>query len=387
MQPTVKLTPKGLRWLRSGHLWIYRDDLLSESRIASGEMVRVESSTGAFLAQGFYSAKSKIAVRLIAATDEPLEREFFRALIARARDRRGPRDPAGAGRLVSAEGDLFPGLIVDYYADNLVVQTVIPGVARLEAMLIEILDELFAPTTITVRNDLGARELEGLPTDKRMAKGEPPRAVAVAEGPVRYLADLWEGQKTGAYLDQQPNRLEAGRLARGRALDAFCYQGHFALQLAGRCHEVVALDSSAAALERLRQNCELNGIVNVQPRKAKVFDALGDWDRAGERFDLVVLDPPPFARSKKDLAQAAKGYRELNRRALSLLAPGGRLFTYSCSSNLSDELFLAVLHEAGRDARRQVRVAAYHTQAPDHPYLLSMPETHYLKGFVLEALD
>ena len=388
MQPLIKLAPKGLRWLRSGHLWVYRDDLQPHGAVDSGEIVRVEAPHGIFLGQGFYSQKSKIALRLISDQEGPADVEFFRGLIERARDRRaGYFSPETACRLVSAEGDLFPGLIADWYAGHLVLQTLVPGTARLEPMLIELFDQLFSPASITLRNDAAMRELEGLDQEKRMAKGEPQRAVPVREGEARWLSDLWEGHKTGAYLDQRENRIAARTLARGRALDAFCYQGHFSLQLAGGCDEVLALDGSAPALDRLRQNCELNGIGNVRARKANVFDELARLDDAGERFDLVVLDPPPFARARKDLAGAARGYRELNRRALSLLAPGGRLLTYSCSYNLSAEMFLAVLREAGADARRQVWVEACQTQAADHPRLLAMPETNYLKGFVLAALD
>jgi len=389
MSLTLKLSPKGLRWLRSGHLWIYRDDILpGKEPSRNGEVVRVESSVGTFLAQAFSSQRSKIALRVISLEEAALDREFFRSRLLACRDRRGRAfAPTTACRLVSAEGDLFPGLIVDHYAGHLVVQFLIPGVERLQPLLMDLMEELFSPRTITLRNDLAVREMEGLAQEKAMRKGEPVRAVEVEEGTIRYRADLWEGQKTGAYLDQQMNRLGIARLARGRALDAFCYQGHFALHLAGACAEVLAVDSSGPALERLAENCKLNNITNIRPSRANVFDDLGRREAKGERFDLIVLDPPPFARSRKDLAKAAKGYRDLNRRALSLLNPGGRLATYSCSYNLSTEAFLDLLRVAAAEARRQVQVLEYHTQSPDHPILLSVPETRYLKGFVLEAKD
>ena len=389
MTATLKLSPKGLRWLRSGHLWIYRDDVLAgaDPRL-NGELVRVESSVGTFLAQAFYSQKSKIALRIISLEDVLPDRNFFLARLRAGRDRRGPEfNPASACRLISAEGDLFPGLIVDHYAGHLVVQSLIPGVDRLRPLLVELLEELFSPRSITLRCDLAVREMEGLAQEKTMLRGDPARAVEVNEGPVRYWADLWEGQKTGAYLDQQSNRQGIARFARGRALDAFCYQGHFSLHLARACAEVVAVDSSAAALDRLREKCELNQITNVIPKRAKVFEELAQREARGERFDLIVLDPPPFAKSRKDLLSAGKGYRDLNRRAFGLLNPGGRLVTYSCSYNLSTEAFLGLLREAAAEARRPVRVLESQAQSPDHPILLSVPETHYLKGFVLEVMD
>ena len=389
MPAAIKLSPKGLRWFRGGHLWIFRDDILAGAEAApNGEVVRIESSVGAFLAHGFYSEKSKIALRIIRREEAILDRDFFRGRLQACRDRRGNLfSPATACRLVSAEGDLFPGLIADHYAGHLVVQFLIPGVERLRPLLLDLFQELFSPRSITLRHDLAVREMEGLDQEKTMLLGEPQRAVAVEEGPVRYLADLWEGQKTGAYLDQQMNRLGISRFARGRALDAFCYQGHFALHLARACDEVKAVDSSGPALARLQENCDLNDIKNVTAERANAFEALAALEARGEKFNLIVLDPPPFAKSRKDLARASKGYRELNRRALALLRPGGHLATYSCSYNLSTEAFLDLLREAGAEARRQVRVLESHTQAPDHPILLSVPETHYLKGFVLEVAD
>jgi 23S rRNA (cytosine1962-C5)-methyltransferase len=386
---TIKLSPKGLRWLRSGHLWVYRDDLLPGGEPSrNGEVVRVESSVGTFLAQAFFSQKSKIALRVISFEEAALDREFYRARLAQCRERRGQLfSPDTACRLVSAEGDLFPGLIVDHYAGHLVVQVLIPGVEQLRPLLMDLLEELFSPRSITLRGDLAVRELEGLAQEKVMLQGEPPRAVEVTEGTVRYLADLWEGHKTGAYLDQQQNRLAVSGFGRGRALDGFCYQGHFALHLARICAEVTAVDSSAPALARLEENCELNQIKNVVPERANVFDDLGRREARGERFDLIVLDPPPFAKSRRNLAGAAKGYRDLNRRALSMLNPGGRLLTYSCSYNLSPEAFLNLLREAAAEARRQVRVLESQAQSPDHPILLAVPETHYLKGLVLEVAD
>ena len=389
MPTTLKLSPKGLRWLRSGHLWIYRDDLLPGPEPSrNGEVVRVESSVGTFLAQAFFSLKSKIALRMISYEEAILDREFFRGRLQACRERRGKLfAPDTACRLVSAEGDLFPGLIVDHYAGHLVVQVLIPGVEALLPLLKDLLEEIFAPRSITLRGDLAVREMEGLAQEKAMLKGEPPRAVEVAEGPVRYLADLWDGHKTGAYLDQQQNRLAAARFGRGRALDGFCYQGHFSLHLASVCSEVVAVDSSGPAIARLVENCDLNNIKNVAPERGKLFEDLGRREARGERFDLIVLDPPPFARSRKDLAGAIKGYRDLNRRALSLLHPAGRLLTYSCSYNLSFAAFLDLLRDAAAEARRQVRVLERQAQSPDHPILLSVPETHYLKGLVLEVAE
>jgi 23S rRNA (cytosine1962-C5)-methyltransferase len=388
MQPTFKLSPKGLDWLRSGHLWIYRDDVAdSPAGVESGAVARVVSSTGAFLAQAFCSGRGKIALRIISHNEGPVDRAFFRSLLLSARERRGERPAPSAFRLLSAEGDLFPGLIVDVYAGHCVIQSMIAGTDKIMPELGELLDELFSPLSITLRCDLAVREMEGLTREKKMLKGGPQREVMVEEGPVKYLADLWEGQKTGAYLDQQENRVRVARWARGRGLDAFCYHGLFALHLAQGCGEVVALDGSAAAIERVGHNCALNGINNVTARKANVFDELAALEKSRGKFDVIVLDPPPFARSKKDLAGARKGYADLNRRAMNLLAPRGVLLTYSCSYNLSAAAFLEVLRSAAADARRPFRILEPQTQSPDHPALLSMPETHYLKGFALEAMD
>jgi len=389
MQTSVKLTPKGLKWLKTGHLWIYREDIASGAdESLNGEVVRVESSAGTFLAQAFYSYRSTIALRIISLSERPPDREYFRTLITGALGRRGEMFGAQtACRLASAEGDLFPGLIVDHYAGHLVAQILIPGVEKLKAILVDILKEVYSPRSITLRCDATVREMEGLPLYKEMAAGEPQHRVEVQEGTARYLADLWDGHKTGAYLDQQANRLCISRWARGRALDAFCYHGHFSLHLARECDEVVAMDSSDASISRLRENCELNGLANVTPRKAKVFEALGEMQSGGELFDIIILDPPPFARSRKDLSSAGKGYGEINRRALRLLKPGGILATYSCSYNLAAERFLEVLRKAAADVRRKVQVTAYQFQSPDHPILLTVPETHYLKGLILEVLD
>ncbi|HUT53186.1 MAG TPA: class I SAM-dependent rRNA methyltransferase [bacterium] len=389
MQPTFKLSQKGLAWLRTGHLWIYRDDVAEvPANVESGAVARVASSTGAFVAQAFYSARGKIALRVISFEEAPVDRAFLRSLLLGARERRPNALPASAAfRLVSAEGDLFPGLIIDVYAGHYVVQSMIAGTDRIMPELTELLDELFAPLSITLRCDLAVREMEGLDREKKTLKGGPQREVMVEEGPVKYLADLWEGQKTGAYLDQQENRIRAGRWAHGRGLDAFCFHGLFALHLARGCSEVVALDGSAAAIERVKRNSGLNGLDNIAARKANVFDEFAAMEKAREKFDVIVLDPPPFAKSRKDLAGARKGYADLNRRAMNLLRPRGVLLTYSCSYNLSAPAFLDVLRSSAADARRRLRILEQQTQAPDHPILLSMPETHYLKGFALEAMD
>lgn len=389
MPHTVRLSPKGFRWLCSGHLWIYRDDIeFGADKKYDGEIVRVESSTGTFLAQAFFSGKSTIALRLISDKDAALDREFFKSLLVAARNRRGAAfDSATACRLVGAEGDYFPGLIVDHYAGHLSMQILIPGVEKLKAILVDLLDEIFSPASITFRGDAAAREMEGLPQTKEMLKGDTPRSVDVVEGDVRYLADLWDGHKTGAYLDQQANRISIGRFAKGRALDAFCYQGHFSLHLAKKCSEVVSIDSSEPALDKLRENCRINGIDNVAPRRAKVFDELGKLHSAGEKYDVIVLDPPPFARSRKDLNAALKGYRELNRRAMGMLKPGGHLATYSCSYSVTPELFLDILRKSAADSRRKIRLIEQQTQSPDHPIALTVPETHYLKGYVLENME
>jgi len=346
----------------------------------------IESSSGEFLGQGFFSSGSKISFRLLSHSPEALGRDFFRDRIRRARRKREKRiQPGRAVRLVNAEGDLLPGLIADWYAGQIVIQYLIPGVDRLQEMIADIFWEEFQPAGIWFRNDSSGRELEGLKEGKFFWRGKEEQRVVIQEGGVRFEIDLMEGHKTGAYLDQAENRIRAEELGRGRCLDAFAYQGGFALHLAQTAEEVMAVDSSAPALGALERNLELNQIKNVRPVRENVFDFLPELLEKGESFDLMVLDPPPFARSRKDLSSARRGYAEINRRALNLLKPGGILITYSCSYNFSLADLTEVLRQALSDSGRRANLLEIHIQAGDHPALLNLPETWYLKGLVLEV--
>lgn len=391
--PDVRITPKGLRWWRTGHPWLYRDDLVEtkgaspERSRGTGELVRVIGPGGEFLGQYFYNPRSKIALRLVRRDEGLVDRGFWAARLraAIAYRERVVRD-ATAYRLIASESDGFPGLIVDRYADVLVLQSASAGIEALLPMLVELLVEACAPSAIVARHDGAVRALEGLPPGTVLLHGTPPARVEIQEGDCRFRVDVMTGQKTGWYLDQRETRGVAAGYARGRVLDLFAYQGGFACRAARRAAQVIAVESSEAALAALGEQAALNGLTNVTAVKANVFDYLKAAARAGERWDLIVLDPPAFAKRKTEVAGAQRGYKDLNLRALTCLAPGGRLITCSCSHNVSEALFLDILRDAAADARREVRVAEVRTQAADHPILLSLPESHYLKCAVLEAL-
>jgi 23S rRNA (cytosine1962-C5)-methyltransferase len=293
---------------------------------------------------------------------------------------------AQAYRLVSAEGDLLPSLIIDRYGSCLVIQTLTQGMDRLKPQVVEILQETFSPRSILERNDVAVRELEGLPEQKGTLAGESLSEVEVEENGLRFIFDLMGGQKTGGYLDQRENRLAAGQYAQGRALDCFSYAGGFALHLARHCDSVLGIDSSPEALQLARRNQQLNGIANVEWKEANCFDFLKAADLEKQRYDTIVLDPPAFARQKSKLEAARRGYKELNLRALKMLNPGGFLLTCSCSHHVSEADLLEIVAEAALDAHRTVTVVERRTQARDHPILLTVPETHYLKCLVLRAV-
>jgi len=387
MNDEVTLTPKGQRWYRSGHPWVYRDDLKSALPSLSGQIVRVKSSNGQLLGQAFYNAASKIALRRL--TDdpgEPIDRAFWeRRLLCALELRKRLVSDSSAYRLISSEADGFPGLIVDRYDSVLVLQSLSLGIDRILPLIVELLSERLQPQAFVARNDSSVRTLEGLPLEKRLLAGSRPDRTEVREGDRRYLVDVWEGHKTGAYLDQRENRLLSRRFSKGRVLDAFAYQGAFSLQVAAQADEVLAIEDSESVLMGFKENLNLNRITNVQVERDNAFDRLRALDRAGEKFDLVILDPPAFARNKNEVPDAHRGYREINLRALKLLKPGGILISCSCSYNVSDEIFLAILQEASRDAKRPVHLLEIRTQSKDHPILLTHPESKYLKCLILEA--
>lgn len=382
----VRVRGRGARRARSGHPWIFRDDVEDARGAGHGDVVRVEAGTGEPLGFAFWSAASKIALRMVSRAGQPPDAAFWDARIADAlayRDRLAL--DRSAVRLVFGESDGIPGLVADLYGEHLVVQTLTAGVERRLDAFLDALGSRRRIASVLARNDPSVRELEGLAREVRQVRGTTPERIEVAEAGVRWLADPWRGQKTGAFLDQAENRVAAARFARGRVLDAFAYHGSFALHAARAADEVVAIDSSAEALSRARENAALNGLRNLVCVEANAFDELRARERSGERFDLVLVDPPAFAKSRRDVEAAVRGYREINLRAMRLLAPGGVLVTSSCSYNLGEPEFYAVLGEAASDARVDLRVVERRVQAQDHPVRLGFPESLYLKCAVLAS--
>jgi 23S rRNA (cytosine1962-C5)-methyltransferase len=377
---------RGAARARSGHPWIYRSDV-AEAAGEPGDVIPVFDRAGAFLGRAFYNPNSEITLRIAERRDEPIDEPSFRTRIERALAYRDSLEIDGdAYRLLHAEADGIPGLVVDRYGDNLVLQIGSAAVERRLGWVVDALGELLSPAGVLLRGDSAARKREGLGTGIRVLFGEVPETVVVREGPVRYEADLWRGQKTGGFLDQRENHLAAGRYASGRVLDVFSYGGGFALHAAHRAGEVEAVDSSGPALDAARRNAKLNGLENVTFTRARAFDLLRERSDAGERYDMVILDPPAFAKTRRDLPRARRAYKEINLRAMKLLNPGGVLITCSCSYHLSRELFEETLRSAAADAGRTVRVREWRGQAADHPEVLTIPETRYLKCAVLERV-
>ena len=395
--PVVFVTRRGAQRWRSGHPWIFRDDVRPGSPASDGDVVLVveeppPSAAGSAprpprpIGQAFWAASSRIALRMITRSLEPLGVADWSRRIRDAVAWRERIVPAGdACRLVSADADGIPGLIIDRYGEHLVLQALVPGVDRLQAQFARLAAEAVSATSVLARNDPAVRLLEGLPRTVEPLFGETPETVEAREAGIVYLADLRAGQKTGAFLDQRENRAAAAQLCSGRVADLFCYHGSFALHAARRGASVVAVDSSAAALERGRRNAELNGLGAIEFVEDNVFDFLRNRERSGERFRAIFLDPPAFAKSRTDVPAAGRAYKEINLRALKLLEPGGFLFTSSCSYNLSEEAFLEILREAAADAGRAPRIVERRGAGPDHPPLLGLPESRYLKCVFLRA--
>jgi 23S rRNA (cytosine1962-C5)-methyltransferase len=385
------ISAKGASRARSGHLWIYRSDVTRQPQAESGSIVRVVDHRGRFVARAHYGKESEITLRIISKEDVEITRDFWLArLRAAAEWRERVAGGSDAYRLVHAEGDLLPGLIIDRYGDCFAIQTLTRGMDALKAMWAELLVEEFHPRLIVERNDAKVRQLEGLPMINSSLYAAQPEATGdliITENWIRFRIDLLEGQKTGAFLDQRENRAAAMRYARGRGLDCFSFHGSFALHIAKGCERVTAVDISEPAIENARLNAELNAITNVEFIASNVFDLLRDYDDAGERFDTIVLDPPAFAKNRSAVEAARRGYKEINLRALRLLNPGGVLITCSCSYHVGEELFLETLAEAARDAGRAVQIVEKRSQSRDHPILLTVPETYYLKCIVARVMD
>lgn len=384
---TVKITRKGADRLEAGHLWVYSSDVSDRGGATAGEAVRVADARGRALGTAHYSLASQISLRLLSREVEPIDAGFFRRRLEAAGEyRRRVVAGSDAFRLVYGEADLLPALIVDRYGEWLVLQTLDQGMDRAKAEIVAALQELFGPRGVVERNDAPVRRREELPLTAGVLAGEVPETVAVRMNGLEFHADLLKGQKTGVFLDQRENYVAATAYARGRALDCFTSSGGFALHLARSCESVEAVDSSAPALELAERNRRANGIGNVEFREANVFDLLPALRAAGRTYAAIVLDPPAFAKSRDNVEAAVRGYKEINLRALQLLEPGGVLVTCCCSHHVSEALLLEVLAGASLDAGRPLRVLERRTQARDHPILLTVPETHYLKCLIVEAL-
>jgi len=382
----VIVSKRGESRVRSGHPWIFKSDVARAAGVAPGSVVRVLGPTGRPLGFAFFSAQSEITLRMIERGDT-LSPTFVRDRLLAARAWREAIAPGvEALRLVHGEGDGLPSLIVDRYGEYLVVQTLSQATDARKAEIVAGLVEIFRPRGILERNDPRVRAHEGLASQVGVLHGEVPETVTVSENGVRLEADLWRGQKTGLFLDQRENHAMAREYARGRVLDGFTYNGGFGLAVAAKADEVLAVDVSTEAVARVQRNATLNGVTNVTAREANVFDLLHELDGRGERFDTVILDPPAFAKSKSAVEKARRGYKEINLRALKLLRPGGCLITCSCSYHVHEGDLEGILADAAADAGATVSVVEKRRQARDHPILLGVPETYYLKCFVLRKL-
>jgi 23S rRNA (cytosine1962-C5)-methyltransferase len=383
----VRVNRKAARRVASGHPWIFESDVLDTGGAEPGEAVQVVDLKGRSLGTAHFSAASQIALRLLSRSVEEIGREFFAARLAAAEaHRRRVVRGTEAYRVVHGEGDLLPGLVVDRYADYLVLQTLNQGMDGARDWIVSSLVELFSPRGIVARNDAAVRAREALPLQSSVVYGAVPGSVEFRMNGLRLEADLLHGQKTGAFLDQRENYVAAARHARGMALDCFTSTGGFALHLAPVCESVEALDSSGGALAIAARNAALNGISNIEFREVDVFVVLAAYASSRRQFGTVVLDPPAFAKSRSTVEDALRGYKEINLRALRLLGPGGILVTCSCSQRVSEATFLELVAQASLDAGRQLRVLERRTQGLDHPILLTVPETHYLKCIILEVL-
>jgi 23S rRNA (cytosine1962-C5)-methyltransferase len=381
----VRVTPRGAeRWVR-GHPWIFRSEVLDQPDAAG--LVRVEDQRGRLLGQALFSPRSEIRLRLLERSNRTIDASWWHERLVDSAARRA-RIGATAYRVVHGEGDGIPSLVVDRYDRWLVVQILSAGLETMRDVIVSALREALEPEGILLRNDAPVRTREGLQLETVLAHGSVPREIKVREGSIEYLAAPWDGQKTGAFLDQRPNRVIAGELVpqAGQALDCFAYHGSFAVHLARRAQRVLALDTSSEALERGAANAALNGFDNIEWRTADVFAALRELERSRERFDTIILDPPAFAKSKASVPDALRGYREINLRAMRLLTVGGALLTASCSFHVRLPLFLGMLAEAAGDSGRRIVLERILGQGEDHPEVLTIPETGYLKGAVLRAV-
>jgi 23S rRNA (cytosine1962-C5)-methyltransferase len=383
----VRISRSAARRIRRGHLWVYAGEMELEPVGKEPVLVQVMDPPGNTLGHAFYSRRSQIRLRFFSRYSDPPSMELLQTRIKHSIARRhGLLDKDSACRLIFGEADLLPGVILDRYGDYLVLQTLTKGADILKSKLVETLMAELAPSGILQRNDSKARRLEGLDKVNSVLWGSVPEELEIVEGDIRFIVDLLRGQKTGFFLDQRQNRMAARQYASGRALDCFTNTGAFALQMAAKCESVLAVDVSMDSLRLAARNRDLNGFRNVDFVAQNVFDLMRELETRGQSFDTICLDPPAFAKNRKALPGARSGYKEINLRALKLLKPGGILVTSSCSYHLSESDFSDLLRDAARDCHRFVQVIEQRSQANDHPALASMPETRYLKCFILRVL-
>jgi 23S rRNA (cytosine1962-C5)-methyltransferase len=399
MKPTTAVSKVTLRKgrdtrVKAGHPWVFSGEVYGVlPPEMDGQIIAVEDATGRFLGQGLVNTKSNILVRLLTRQRETIDREFFKSRLADAiayRERFGnlPQGPGAAYRLIHAEADGLPAMVVDKYGDFLSCQILSLGMAQRLPMFVELLAELVQPKGIYERSDVLVRSLEGLPQATGVLYGEePPEDLEIVEHGARFRVDLKTGQKTGFFLDQRLNRLRVRELAQGRVLNTFCYTGGFSIAAAlGHATEVVSVDISPEAIALAEDNAKLNGVEGKSTFiAANAFDYLREAEKAGEKFDVVILDPPAFTKNKESIPGAMRGYKEINLRAMRLLNPGGLLVSSSCSHHISPQMFVEVIADAAADTRKRLRQIELRGPSPDHPVLPAAPETDYLKCFLAEV--
>lgn len=388
MHEDATVTAKGMRRWESGHPWIYKSDVTARPTGNAG-VVRVRDNRNRALGIALWSPRSEISLRLLDRDpDAIIDADWWHSRVALAAARRvGLETVTNAYRIVHGEADGLPSLVVDRYDRWAVVQLMSAGLEAFRQEIVTAVVNVTKVDGILARNDVSLRSKEGLERETLLLHGDVPQEIEVDEHTVRYLAAPWTGQKTGAFLDQRENRRLAGDVARGKALDCFSYHGSFALHLARNADSVTALDSSAQALVRAGANARLNGMANIDFVEANAFEFLREKEEAGARFDTIVLDPPAFAKTRHSLAAALRGYHDINMRAMRLLSPGGVLYTASCSFHLTKALFLDMLQGAAADSNRRIALREVRGQPIDHPEVLTIPETGYIKGALLQAVD
>ena len=392
---TVRVNRKAADRVASGHPWIFSSDVIDRGEAQPGEAVRVvidkRGSEGQLLGVAHFSSTSQITLRMLSNRAATIDRAFFLDRLQKAiAHRERIVENSDACRVVFSEADLLPGLIVDRYGSYLAVQMLTQGMDGAKDVIVDCLNELLKPKGILARNDASVRKLEDLPREVVTLSGETPERVEVQMNGLKMHADLLRGQKTGVYLDQRENYVAAARWAQkargsGRVLDCFSSTGGFALHVAGHAESVEAIESSELAIAAAEENARSNGIANIQFRQADVFDFLSGVSPSSERYSMIILDPPAFAKSRRAVEGAARGYKDINFRALRLLEPGGVLVTCSCSHHMGEADLLAAVAEAALDAGKTLRVLERRTQASDHPILLTVPETLYLKCLILQV--